>query len=57
LQVYKSEPTEKLKFSKVRRIPYCSFRSCFDKSTEPAAGSSHMGPSQTYLRFTISWSR
>jgi hypothetical protein len=56
LQVYQPEPNEMSKFSKVC-LPFRYFQSRLIESTEPVAGSSHLGPSQTYLCFTIFWSR
>jgi hypothetical protein len=55
LRVYQPEPNEMTKFSKVCLIPFRYFHR-FNKSTESVAGSSHLGPSQTSLHFTIFWS-
>jgi hypothetical protein len=57
LQVYHPEPNEMSKFFKVRLMPFRYFQSQLNESTEPVAGSSHLGPSQTYLCLTIFWSR
>ena len=57
LQVYQPEPSEMLKFSKVCLMPFRYFQSQLNESTEPVAGSSHLGPSQTHLRLTIFGSR
>jgi hypothetical protein len=53
LQVYRPEPSEMLKFSKVYLMPFRYFQSQLNESPGPVAGSSHLGPPQTSLRFTI----
>jgi hypothetical protein len=55
LRIY--QPNEMLKFSKVCLMPFRYFQSQLNESTEPVAGSSRLGPPQTSLHFTISWSR
>jgi hypothetical protein len=57
LQVYQPKPSEMLQFSKVCLMPFRYFLPQLNESTDSVAGSSHLGPSQTYLCFTIFWSR
>jgi hypothetical protein len=57
LRAHQPTPNEMSKFWKVCLMPFRYFQSQLNESTEPVARSSHLGPSQTSLHFTIFGSR